>query len=75
MHDRPINQDTVLRQEIATLFRNPADREDGRLASQRIILPKSEFRLLLYEKGHLIFLGGALILEDLLGLHRTVLQP
>ena len=35
-------------QEIVTLFRKPADREDGGPVSPRTIPPKLEFRLLLY---------------------------
>ena len=35
---------------MATLFRKPADREDGTLVSQRTILLELKFRLLLYEK-------------------------
>ena len=44
--DRPINQE-LLGQGIATLFRKPAD---GRVMCQRTILPKLEFRLILYQK-------------------------
>ena len=35
---------------MATLFRNPADQEDG-LMSPRTILPELEFRLLLRSHG------------------------
>ena len=40
-------RDELLRQGIVTLFRKLADQEDGGLVSQRTILPKLEFRLLL----------------------------
>ena len=42
------SRDEVLGQGIEALFRKPADREDGRLVSQRTILPELEFRFLLY---------------------------
>ena len=42
------SRDELLGRGIATLFGKPADREDVGLQSQRIILPKLEFRLLLY---------------------------
>ena len=42
------SRDKLLGQGIATLFRKPADQEDGGLASQRTILPELEFRLPLY---------------------------
>ena len=38
----------LLGQGIATLFRKPADGEDGGLVSQRTIFPELEFRLLLH---------------------------
>ena len=41
-------RDELLGQGIATLIGKLADREDGRLVSQKTILPQSEFRLLLY---------------------------
>ena len=41
-------RDELLGQGIVTLLRKPADREAGGLLSQRTILPKSEFKLLLY---------------------------
>ena len=41
-------RDELLRQGIATLFGKPADWEDGGLMSPKSILPKLEFRLLLY---------------------------
>ena len=37
--DGPINQDKLLWQGIVTLFRKPADQEDGGLVSPRTILP------------------------------------
>ena len=42
------SRDQLLWQRITTSFRKPADREDGRLMSQRTILPELEFRLLLH---------------------------
>ena len=45
-HDGPVNQETSSwGQGIVTLFRKPADWEDGRLMSQRTILLQSEFGL------------------------------
>ena len=41
-------RDELLGQEIVTLFGKPADQEDDGLVSQRIILSKLEFRLLLF---------------------------
>ena len=41
-------RDELWGQGIATLFRKPADRENGGLMSQRTILSELEFRLLLY---------------------------
>ena len=41
-------QDELLGQGIVTLFGKSADQEDGGLVSQRTILCKLEFRLLLY---------------------------
>ena len=41
-HDRPINQDEVLEEEIVTFFRKPTDWEDGGLASQRTIFSELE---------------------------------
>ena len=46
--DGPINQDKLLWQGIVTLFRKPADQEDGGLVPQGTVLPELEFRLLLY---------------------------
>ena len=42
------SRDELLGQGIATLFRKPADGEDGGLMSQRSIWPELEFRRLLY---------------------------
>ena len=42
------SRDEVLEQGIMTLFRNPADRKDGGLVSQRTTLTKLEFGFLLY---------------------------
>ena len=42
------SRDALLGQGIVTLFRKPANREDGGLVSQRTLLPELEFRLLLY---------------------------
>lgn len=42
------SRDKVMEQGLATLFRNPTDREDGGLVSQRTTLLVLEFRLLLY---------------------------
>ena len=47
-HNRPINREILGGQGIMTLFRKQADQKDGRLVSQRTILPKLGFRLLLY---------------------------
>ena len=41
-------RDELLGQGIATLFRKPADREDGGLVSQRTIFPRLRLRPLLY---------------------------
>ena len=41
-------RDELLGQGIATLFRKPADREDGGLVSQRTVFSELEFRFLLY---------------------------
>ena len=41
-------RDEVFQPGIATLFGKPADQEDGALVSQNSILPKLEFRPLLY---------------------------
>ena len=41
-------RDNLLGQGIVTLFGKPGEREDGELVSQKTILPKLEFRLLLY---------------------------
>ena len=50
-HNRPINQEmSLLEQGITTLIRKVADQEDGRLMSQKIIFPQSEFGVLLYRR-------------------------
>ena len=46
------SRDKALGQGAVTLFRKPADGEDGGLVSQRTIFPDLEFRTLLHWKGN-----------------------
>ena len=49
---------------MVTLFRKPADREDDALVSQRTILPKLEFRLLLKGEGMWLVIANFLVQES-----------
>ena len=51
-------REKLLGQETLTLFRKPADWEDGGPVSWRTVLTNLEFRLLLYQKGERWLVGG-----------------
>lgn len=59
------SRDKVLEQGIVTLFRKPADREDGILVSQRTILPGLEFQKERHVAGCCKFLGALQIPEGM----------
>ena len=54
MHDGPTDWKKVLGQGIVALFRKPVSQEDGRLASQRIILPELKFSFCTKRGGRVI---------------------